>query len=112
MARAPTLIGERIAVLETTYPAMDRRLEKLEQASERQDAKLDLLLKGQELAASERAGQTEQIRAMAPNVQLVENARRWIKATMWVSSIGGGIIGALLAAKGWILLNWNWFLGR
>lgn len=104
--------GERLAILETIVPGMDKRLEKIEKASESQDAKLDQIIATLAEGKAERAEMKIQIQRMTPSFMLVANARKWVKTTSIIGGIIGSILGMIIAAKGWIILNWNWFLGR
>ncbi len=104
--------GERIAVMETIMPELDKRLAKLESASEKHDEKLDKILRMGEIAAEERATQMATIKEMAPHVALIANVRRGSKFLMWVGASVGSLATTLLLAKGWFIMNWNWFFPK
>jgi hypothetical protein len=106
MTRPP---GERIAVLETKLDTVIGRLDNHDKATADLSVKLDLILANQAEGSKDRAAIRNEIAGMKPDVQTIADAKRIWRYGRWIIPVAGTGIAAIASAKGWLLLNWNYF---
>jgi hypothetical protein len=103
---------ERVAVLETKLDAISTHLTE-------QDKKLDKVLEGQLEGRADRATIKTRltdielrINKIEPDAKTIRDVKTFVRWGKW---IGGGVIAigtAILAMKGWIIANVQWFVGK
>jgi hypothetical protein len=115
-------IGERMMRVETEMTALKvgqdqilKRLDTHDAATAALSAKLDLIIANQGANATTTQSAIEAVKAevaaMKPDVQTVADIKKLGSLGKWSVGIGASILATFVWAKGWIILNWNWFLG-
>jgi hypothetical protein len=115
-----SVIGERVAVLETKFDAVQAAIKDLAESVEAmrqaqiagiEDGKKDRA----ELKASVDLMQRD-IKAMQPTVTTIKDLEKAGRLGMRLIALTAAIVTAIAAAiasaKGWIILNVNWLMGR
>ncbi len=103
--------AERVAVLETKIDAIGTHLSQ-------QDEKLDKVLEGQQEGRNDRAAIKtrladieSRIGKIEPDAKTIRDAKTVLKYGSWGVGVLATIGGAILTAKGWIVLNWQYLTG-
>lgn len=105
-------IGERVAVVEEIVKRLEASFAEHKANTAALDGKLDRLLTGQEEGRRDRASIHSEIAAMKPHVETIKEAKFILKVSRWTVAALASMTAFALAAKGWLVLNFNWLLGR
>jgi chromosome segregation ATPase len=107
-----TQIGERVAVVEEILKRVEASVAEHKANMGALGEKLDRLLLGQNEGHSERATIRAEIAAMKPHVETIKEAKLILKVSRWTVAALASMTAFLLAANGWLIVNFNWLLGR
>jgi tetrahydromethanopterin S-methyltransferase subunit G len=111
MAAMSRTTAERVAVVETKLDAITDRLDKHDEKTAEINTKLDLLLQGQQDGKQDRAAIKKRLEEIEPDAKTVRDAKTVLKWGGWSAAGIGSAVGAALALKGWIVVNWKWMVG-
>ena len=103
--------AERVAVVETKLDGVIDRLDKHDRATADLSEKLDRLLVGQQEGKADRADIKKRLETIEPDAKTIRDAKTVLKYGSWGVGILASIGGAILAAKGWLVVNWQYLMG-
>ena len=100
-----SIIGERVAVLETKLDAVTQSVEGMAQ-------KLDQIIAGQTKIEQHQKELQATVESMKPDVATVSDIKRAGRLGAWLVGGIASMAAVFATAKGWIAINWQWMTGR
>jgi hypothetical protein len=103
--------AERVAIVETKLDGVIERLDKSETRWADLSEKMDRLLIGQQEGKADRADIKKRLELIEPDAKTIRDAKTVLKYGSWGVGVLATVGGAILAAKGWIVVNWHYLTG-